>query len=202
MAPSRKITLDDTHELVKVVLVGDSGVGKSSLLIRFVRDEFVTSTKATVGMDFCSRQLQIDALHASENMVVQNLTVQVWDTAGQEQFRSLSTTYYRKGDGIMILYDARNRESFESIPGWIQSVRDNAAEHVLIMLVAAKSEGDTAVSTAEGQALATEHKLMFATTSSMQGHGVIPAFKARPAAQLCTSSAPTPLPHLRARQAP
>jgi small GTP-binding protein len=179
MAPSRKITMDDTHELVKVVLVGDSGVGKSSLLLRFVRDEFVTSTKATVGMDFCSRQLKIDAaLTAGQDMVVQNLTVQVWDTAGQEQFRSLSTTYYRKGDGIMIVYDSSNRASFDNIPGWVQSVRDNAAESVLIMLVAAKCEGEPPVSVAEGKALAAEHKLMFATTSAMQGQGVIPAFKA------------------------
>ena len=74
---SKRLTVDDAHELVKLVLVGDAGVGKSCLMIRFVRDEFVSSTKSTVGMDFCARQLAVDALRASENSVVEHATVQV-----------------------------------------------------------------------------------------------------------------------------
>ena len=111
---------------IKILMIGDSGVGKTCLMLRFVKDEFVTSTRATVGMDFCTRQLSVDTLSASENSVVQRLTVQVWDTAGQEQFHSLTATYYRKAGGVMIVYDAQNRTSFNSLPRWLQQVDENA----------------------------------------------------------------------------
>ena len=75
-----RVSVDDTLDMIKLVIVGDSGVGKTCLMYRFVKDEFVTSTRATIGMDFCTRQLAVDVLSASENSVVQRLTVQVWDT--------------------------------------------------------------------------------------------------------------------------
>ena len=75
-----RVSMDDTLDMIKLVIVGDSGVGKTCLMLRFIKDEFVTSTRATIGMDFCTRQLSVDLLTASENSVVQRLTVQVWDT--------------------------------------------------------------------------------------------------------------------------
>jgi len=174
---SSRVTMDETHDLVTIVLVGDAGVGKTCFMIRFVRDQFVSSTRSTVGMDFCTRQLAVDTMQGSESSVVQQLTVQVWDTAGQEQFRSLAATYYRKAGGVMILYDANVRATFDHIPGWIEEVRDNS-ETAALMIIGAKAEGsETEVSPEEGEALAAEHNAIFASVSSKEGVGVVAAFK-------------------------
>jgi len=172
-----RVSMDDTLDMIKLVIVGDSGVGKTCLMLRFIKDEFVTSTRATIGMDFCTRQLSVDLLTASENSVVQRLTVQVWDTAGQEQFHSLTASYYRKAGGVMIVYDAQTRSTFDSLSKWVTQVEEHA-EGVVKMIVAAKMEGDVAVSEAEGRAFAQQHGCLFATTSSKEGAGVLPAFKA------------------------
>ena len=221
-----RVSVDDTVDMIKLIIVGDSGVGKSCLMLRFIKDEFVTSTRATVGMDFCTRQLNVDLLTASENSVVQRLTVQVWDTAGQEQFhvkakqpehhisslnpmripalarslrhvaltgalpfdshrsvgrifreQSLTAAYYRKAGGVMIVYDAQARATFDSLSRWIDQVDESTDGSIVKMIVAAKSEGDVAVSDAEGRAFAEQNSCLFATTSSMSGDGVLPAFK-------------------------
>jgi len=173
---SRRITVDETLDLVKIVLVGDSGVGKSSLMLRFVQDKFVTGTRATVGMDFSTRQLAVDTMNGTETSLVQQLTVQVWDTAGQEQFRSLAATYYRRAGGIMILYDAQDSNTFKNLDGWLKDVQDNSDDPA-VMIVAAKSEGADAVSAAEGEAFAKERGCLFASLSAQEGTGVVPAFK-------------------------
>jgi len=171
-----RVSVDDTLDMIKLVIVGDSGVGKTCLMLRFIKDEFVTSTRATIGMDFCTRQLAVDVLSASENSIVQRLTVQVWDTAGQEQFHSLTATYYRKAGGVMVVYDAQKRQSFESLPKWLQQVDDNA-EGITKMIVAAKQEPGAEVSEQEGRTFAAENDCLFFATSSMLGSGVLPAFK-------------------------
>lgn len=118
---NHRMSADDTLDIIKVVVVGDSGVGKTCLMLRFVKDEFVSSTRATIGMDFCTRQLAINSLNTAESSTVQRLTVQVWDTAGQEQYQSLTATYYRKAGGVMIVYDSNSRASFESLDKWLQA---------------------------------------------------------------------------------
>lgn len=175
-AGNRRMSADDTLDIVKLVIVGDSGTGKTCLMVRFVKDEFVTSTRATIGMDFCSRQLVVDVLQSEATSTVQRLTVQVWDTAGQEQFHSLTSTYYRKAGGVMVAYDANSRASFENLPKWLAQVDENA-EGVVKMIVATKSEGETAVSVEEGRAFAEQQGCMFAKTSSKSGDGVIRAFQ-------------------------
>lgn len=174
---ARRITHDDTHDLIKIALVGDSGVGKTCMMLRFVRGQFTEGSRPTIGMDYCTRQLSIDVMNGTELSVVQNLTVQVWDTAGQEQFRSLAATYYRKAGGIMVLYDANERKSFESVPGWVAEIR-TCNETAVVMIVAAKGEGETAVTSDEGEALAAAHDCLFHTVSAMKDRGVTPAFKA------------------------
>ena len=131
-----RMSMDDTLDMIKLVIVGDSGVGKTCLMLRFVKDELVSSTRATIGMDFCTRQLSVDVLQASETSVVQRLTVQVWDTAGQEQFHSLTATYYRKAGGVMIVYDSQKRATFEGLNKWINQVEEHAEG--VEMIVAAK----------------------------------------------------------------
>jgi len=174
-AGNRRMSADDTLDIVKIVVVGDSGTGKTCLMLRFTKDEFVTSTRATIGMDFCTRQLAVDVLSSDAQSTVQRLTVQVWDTAGQEQFHSLTATYYRKAGGVMICYDSNSRASFQSLPKWLQQVDDNA-EGVVKMIVATKTEGVPQVTPDEGKAFAEAHGCMFAVTSSKSGDGVMRAF--------------------------
>ena len=176
---SRRLSVDDTLDLIKVIIVGDSGVGKTCLMLRFIRDEFVSSTRATIGMDFCTRQLAVDVLSSTATSTVQRLTVQVWDTAGQEQFHSLTATYYRKAGGVMVVYDSTSRHSFEGLPKWLRQVDENA-EEVVKMIVATKmdEEGVTpAVTLEEGRQFAADHGCLFASTSSRLGSGVIRAFQ-------------------------
>ena len=174
---SRRLSADDTLDMIKVVIVGDSGVGKTCLMLRFVKDEFVSSTRATIGMDFCTRQLAVDVLSSTAMSTVQRLTVQVWDTAGQEQFHSLTATYYRKAGGVMIVYDSTSRVSFEGLPKWLRQVNDNA-EDVVKMIVATKMDegGTPAVTLEEGAEFASANGCLFASTSSKLGDGVIRAF--------------------------
>eukprot|EP00308_Calcidiscus_leptoporus_P025213 CAMPEP_0119393098 /NCGR_PEP_ID=MMETSP1334-20130426/124115_1 /TAXON_ID=127549 /ORGANISM="Calcidiscus leptoporus, Strain RCC1130" /LENGTH=323 /DNA_ID=CAMNT_0007416093 /DNA_START=45 /DNA_END=1017 /DNA_ORIENTATION=- len=174
---SRKYTVDEALDLVKIVLVGDSGVGKTSLMLRFVQDKFITATRSTVGMDFSTRQLSVDMMHGSESSIVQQLTVQVWDTAGQELFRSLAATYYRRAGGVMLLYDSQNPQTFESLDGWLKDVQDNS-DGPVVMIVASKSEGTNTVSASQGEVFAKKHGCMFAALSSKEGTGVVAAFKA------------------------
>ncbi len=182
---TRRMSADDTLDIVKIVVVGDSGTGKTCLMLRFVKDEFVTSTRATIGMDFCTRQLAVDVIKSDVSSTVQRLTVQVWDTAGQEQFHSLTATYYRKAGGVMIAYDCTNRATFESLPNWLRQVDENT-EGVVKMIVATKSEGSPVVSEQEGRAFAEENGCMFAVTSSKAGSGVMRSFQELSARVLAT----------------
>ncbi|KAL1496731.1 hypothetical protein AB1Y20_014324 [Prymnesium parvum] len=171
-----RVTIDETLDLIKIALIGDSGVGKTCMMLRFVKDQFVSSTRATIGADFATRQLNVDVLNASETSVVQRLTVQVWDTAGQEQFQSLTATYYRKAGGVMIMYDATNRKSFDNLGRWVEDV-DAHSEGIVKMIVATKADGSPEVSEQEGRAFAEQRGCLFATTSSKSGDGVLKAFQ-------------------------
>jgi small GTP-binding protein len=115
-------------------------------------------------------------LQASESSVVQQLTVQVWDTAGQEQFHSLTSTYYRKAGGVMVMYDSSNRASYDSLRRWLEDV-DSNSEGVVKMIVATKSDVPSVVPESEGKAFAAQNGCLFGTTSAKAGNGVIPAFQ-------------------------
>lgn len=117
----------DYDYLFKLVLIGDSGVGKSCLLLRFADDAFTESYITTIGVDFRFRTIEID------NKVVK---LQIWDTAGQERFRTITSAYYRGADGIVMVYDSTDRESFAHIDDWLQEVNRYANESTSKILVA------------------------------------------------------------------
>ena len=94
---------------LKVIMVGDSGVGKTSLLDRFIRGEYSEQYKATIGSDFLTKEMKIGE---------KTITLQLWDTAGQERFRGLGSAFYRGADGCIIVYDVASRKSFDNIPIW------------------------------------------------------------------------------------
>jgi len=118
--------------LFKVVLVGDSGVGKSNLLSRFTRNIFTTDEKSTIGVEFATRIVNVTD--------GKKIKAQVWDTAGQERYRAITNAYYRGAVGAILVYDCTKRSSFENIPRWIKELREHANKELALVLVGNKCD--------------------------------------------------------------
>ncbi|XP_054609636.1 EF-hand calcium-binding domain-containing protein 4B isoform X2 [Dunckerocampus dactyliophorus] len=151
--------------LFKVVLVGNSSVGKTSLLRSFCEGHFHPSTPATVGIDFSVKTLTLN------NMQV---AMQLWDTAGQERYRSITKQFFRKADGVVVMYDVTLEESFKAVRPWLANVKDAAGEGVQILLLGNKMDmdGDREVSFKEAEQLAQEKKVMFYEVSAYTSKNV------------------------------
>lgn len=167
MAAGRK--LGETR--LKLLLIGDSSVGKSSLLLRFAEDSFTHSFISTIGVDFKTRTIDIDNT---------SVKLSIWDTAGQERFRTITAAYYRGANGIVLVYDITSEASFNSIRGWIRNIEEHAAENVCKILVGNKAdmEDRRVVTKEQGQALANEFKISFFETSAKADINVEEAFVA------------------------
>ncbi|KOB76527.1 Ras-related GTP-binding protein Rab11 [Operophtera brumata] len=122
---------DEYDYLFKVVLIGDSGVGKSSLLSRFTRNEFNLESKSTIGVEFATRSIEVDG---------KTIKAQIWDTAGQERYRAITSAYYRGAVGALLVYDIAKHLSYENVERWLRELRDHADQNILIMLVGNKSD--------------------------------------------------------------
>nr|CAD1834314.1 unnamed protein product [Ananas comosus var. bracteatus] len=120
---------DDYDYLFKVVLIGDSGVGKSNLLSRFTRNEFSLESKSTIGVEFATRSIHVD------DKVVK---AQIWDTAGQERYRAVTSAYYRGAVGALVVYDVTRHITFENVERWLKELRDHTDANIVIMLVGNK----------------------------------------------------------------
>ena len=112
--------------LIKLLLIGDSGVGKSCLLLRFSDDQFTTSFITTIGIDFKIRTVDLDG---------SRVKLQIWDTAGQERFRTITTAYYRGAMGILLTYDVTDEQSFDNVRNWMRNIEQHATENVCKILV-------------------------------------------------------------------
>lgn len=162
----------DYDYLIKLLLIGDSGVGKSCLLLRFSDDSFTTSFITTIGIDFKIRTVDLDG---------KRIKLQIWDTAGQERFRTITTAYYRGAMGILLVYDVTDESSFHNIRNWIKNIEQNASDNVNKVLIGNKADMDEskrAVPTARGQALADEFGIKFFETSAKTSMNVEDAFYA------------------------
>jgi Ras-related protein Rab-8A len=140
--------------LVKFLMVGDSAVGKTSVLTRFVDATFSTRFMTTIGVDYKDKEIEVDG---------NQLTMQIWDTAGQERFRNLTISFYRRTQGIILVYDVTSRQSFDNVQDWIREINECAGEHVCKCLFGNQADRveDKAVSTEEGQAFATQNGMAF-----------------------------------------
>ncbi|KAJ0102015.1 hypothetical protein Patl1_06297 [Pistacia atlantica] len=159
----------DYDFLIKLLLIGDSGVGKSCLLLRFSDGSFTTSFITTIGfvafgappfIDFKIRTIELDG---------KRIKLQIWDTAGQERFRTITTAYYRGAMGILLVYDVTDESSFNNIRNWIRNIEQHASDNVNKILVGNKADMDEskrAVPTSKGQALADEYGIKFFETSA------------------------------------
>ncbi|XP_026862345.1 ras-related protein Rab-37 isoform X2 [Electrophorus electricus] len=160
---------DLTH---KTILVGDSGVGKTSLLVQFDQGKFIPgSFSATVGIGFTNKVVTVD------NMKVK---LQIWDTAGQERFRSVTHAYYRDAQALLLLYDITRKSSFDNIRAWLTEIHEYAQKDVVIMLLGNKSDmaAERVIKHEDGQKLAKEYGVPFMETSAKTGVNVELAFHA------------------------
>ncbi|KAK8531995.1 hypothetical protein V6N13_131345 [Hibiscus sabdariffa] len=123
----------DYDYLIKLLLIGDSGVGKSCLLLRFSDGSFTTSFITTIGIDFKIRTIELDG---------KRIKLQIWDTAGQERFRTITTAYYRGAMGILLVYDVTDESSFNNIRNWIRNIEQHASDNVNKVLVGNKADMD------------------------------------------------------------
>ena len=155
--------------LFKVVVIGDSGVGKSCLLIRFAEDKFSEEHVSTIGVDFTNRTVDVGG-----DMV----KLQLWDTAGQERFRTVTSTYYRGAQGIVVIFDVTERRSFETIRAWVEDVDKWASPGTVKILVGNKTDlhDRRQVTTEEGEALAEELRMRYYEASARENHNVDEAF--------------------------
>ncbi|KAG9451476.1 hypothetical protein H6P81_011441 [Aristolochia fimbriata] len=153
----------------KVVLIGDSAVGKSQILARFARNEFSLDSKATIGVEFQTRTLVIQ--HKS-------VKAQIWDTAGQERYRAVTSAYYRGAVGAMLVYDMTKRQTFDHIPRWLEELRSHADKNIVIILIGNKSdlEDQRAVPTEDAKEFAQKEGLFFLETSALESTNVENAF--------------------------
>ncbi|KEG10768.1 putative ras-related protein Rab-2A-like [Trypanosoma grayi] len=191
-----------TDYVFKYILVGDSGVGKSCLLMQFTQGRFSSKHDITIGVDFGARIIKISNWGAGDSSGSNKLSsgtnstctsagktvrIQVWDTAGQEHFRSITRSYFRGAIGAILVYDIFNRDSFTHVQGWLRECREHSSNaHITILLVGNKTdllEGDGTdgrtreVSKVEGEAFAERHGLLFIETSAKRSEGVDEAFE-------------------------
>ena len=150
--PGDECTRSNTTDLT-VVLIGDSGVGKSNLLSRFTRNEFNLDSKSTIGVEFATRSIQVDS---------KTIKAQIWDTAGQERYRAITSAYYRGAVGALLVYDISKHQTYENVTRWLKELRDHADANIVIMQVGNKSD------LRHLRAVPTEEAKAFASTSSLQ----------------------------------
>jgi len=155
--------------ILKVVLIGDSGVGKSNLLSRYTRNEFNMESKSTIGVEFATRSITIDG---------KQVKAQIWDTAGQERFRAITNTYYRGAVGALLVYDVSKLSSYEHVAQWLKELRDQGDPGLIILLIGNKSDlvEQRAVTTEEARTFAAENSLEFMETSALNASNVEDAF--------------------------
>ncbi|KAJ3681213.1 hypothetical protein LUZ60_015702 [Juncus effusus] len=165
---------DDEEEveeyLFKVVIIGDSAVGKSNLLSRYARNEFNLHSKATIGVEFQTQSMEIDG---------KEVKAQIWDTAGQERFRAVTSAYYRGAFGALVVYDISRRSTFDNVGRWLQELNTHSDTTVVKMLVGNKCdlENIREVSVDEGKTLAETEGLFFMETSALDSTNVKTAFE-------------------------
>jgi Ras-related protein Rab-8A len=164
-SPNPSTGAKNYESLIKLLLIGDSGVGKSCLLLRFAENSFTPSFITTIGIDFKTKRVDIGG---------KTVKLQIWDTAGQERFRTITSAYYRGAMGIVLVYDVTDENSFRNIRNWMKNIDQHASAGVVRALVGNKCDiGDRAISFQQGKSLADEYGIpVFRETSAKTGEAV------------------------------
>ncbi len=156
--------------LLKYIIIGDAAVGKSNLLLRFTQDDFKSEYQLTIGVEFGAKNITINN---------KNYRLQIWDTAGQENYRSITRAYYKNSVCAILVYDISNRDSFEHISNWIEDCLAQSPKTVFMVLVGNKSDlnDKRKVTLEEGQQMAKNNNMLFFETSAKTGENVDKIFE-------------------------
>ena len=162
---------DDSYEImVKVVLVGDSGVGKTNIMRKYLKNQFREDSKATVGVEFGSKQFTV------EN---HQIKAQIWDTAGQERYKAITSAYYKGAKGAFVVYDITRKNTFETVNKWVSDISAAADKKITLILIGNKNdlEDQRQVTKEMGEEKAKELGLAFMETSACSGENLDKAFQ-------------------------
>ena len=159
----------ESSKTFKILTIGESGVGKTCILRRFVENKFLKNHLATIGIDFKTKTLNINN---------QEIKLKIWDTAGQERFRNITTQYYKGADGIVLIYDVTDDASYEKIRDWMEQILSNTKrEDIGLVLLGNKCDMEPrAVSEEQGNKMAEELNVSYFETSALTGQGINEAF--------------------------
>ena len=162
---------DDNYEIMfKVVLVGDSSVGKTNIMSKYLKNEFHDDSKATVGVEFGSKQFTVEG---------HTIKAQIWDTAGQERYKAITSAYYKGAKGAFVVYDITRKQSFDSVDRWINELRATADKKLSIIIIGNKSdlEDQRQVTKEQGEEKAKNNEVAFMETSARSGENLEKAFE-------------------------
>ena len=162
-------TEDDYDYIIKIVLIGDSGVGKTNILSRYISNKFNLNSTSTVGVEFQSKIVKIND---------KKIKIQIWDTSGQERYKSITSSYYKGAKGAFVVYDITQESTFKNADTWIGEIKANSSEDVLIVLIGNKNdlENERKISLAEATKKAEQNKIFFCETSALQATNIDHAF--------------------------
>ena len=154
--------------LFKILIIGESGVGKTCFLLRYAENSFVANHLLTIGIDFKIKVIEIEG---------KSIKLQIWDTAGQDRFRTITKTYYKGSHGVILVYDVCDERSFGNVKNWVNQIEQNAKSSICKVLVGNKCDKAERVITEEqGRKLAEEYNMKFYETSAKTGQNVEEAF--------------------------
>ena len=158
--------VEEEPPLYKILLLGDSTVGKTCFLLRYTDDTFIELHMATIGLDYRLKTIVLD----NQKIV----KVQLWDTAGQDKFRAITRNYYKGARGIILMYDITNIKSYDNIKKWINEIKDEISNEVTIILIGNKidNEKERKISKEQGEQLAKDYNVAFFETSAKNGQGI------------------------------
>ena len=161
---------DEYDYLFKLIIVGDSNVGKTNIMSKYIRDQFNFNSKSTIGVEFGTKILTIDN---------KKIKAQIWDTAGQERYKSITSAYYKGAKGALIVYDITNKFTFESVYKWVQDLNSYGEKNLTLLLVGNKSdlENKRQINKDEGEEKAKSFGLGFIETSACSGDNIDQAFE-------------------------
>ncbi len=160
---------DEYDYLFKLIIVGDTNVGKTNIMSKYIKDQFNITSKSTIGVEFGTKILEIDN---------KKVKAQIWDTAGQERYKSITSAYYKGAKGAFIVYDITNKSTFESVDKWIKDLNSYGDKNLTMLLIGNKSDLEVKriINKEEGEEKAKSFELGFIETSAYNGDNIDQAF--------------------------